>query len=70
MADRGHPDADQILGRQPRQQLRVDIILAESQLVLLEPEPPQPLCNIHRRHARLDMGDGSFLRFREDGYKR
>jgi len=36
--DRGYPDAGQILGREPRQHLRVDIILAEHGLVLRKPE--------------------------------
>ena len=38
MPHRSYPDADQVLGRQPRQDLRVNIILAERRLVLRKPE--------------------------------
>jgi len=42
MADRGDAKFFQILGRQLRQVAQVDLVLAESLLVSLQPEPPQP----------------------------
>jgi hypothetical protein len=42
MADRGNAKFFQIVGRQPRQDAYVDLVLAESLLVSLQPEPPQP----------------------------
>jgi hypothetical protein len=38
MPDRSYTDADQVLGRQPRQHLRVNIILAEGRRVSRKPE--------------------------------
>jgi hypothetical protein len=42
MADRGDAKFFQIVGRQLRQDAQVDLVLAESLLVSLQPEPPQP----------------------------
>ena len=47
MADRGHADADQVVGRQLRQHLGVDVVVAERLLVLLEPQTAQPGCDVH-----------------------
>jgi hypothetical protein len=49
MADRRDAKIPQILGRQARQNLHVDRILAEGRLVLREPQPPEPLRDLHRR---------------------
>jgi hypothetical protein len=38
MADRGHADADQVVGRQLREYLGVDIVVTKRLLVLLEPQ--------------------------------
>ena len=62
MADRGDAQTDQIVGRQLRQYICVDIILAEGTLVLLEPQAPQPNCDIHATFP----GDTLFLAFRFD----
>jgi hypothetical protein len=42
MADRGDTKFFQIVGRQLRQDAQVDLVLAESLFVSLQPEPPQP----------------------------
>ena len=47
MADRRHADADQVVGGQLGQYLGVDIVVAESLLVLLEPQTAQPGCDVH-----------------------
>jgi hypothetical protein len=39
MADRGHADADQVVGRQLRYHFAIDIIVAECRRVLFEPQP-------------------------------
>jgi hypothetical protein len=39
MADRGHADADQVLGRQLLQNFAIDIVVAECGRVLFEPQP-------------------------------
>ena len=39
MADRGHAEADQVLGRQLRQDFPVDFVVAERRRVLFEPQP-------------------------------
>jgi hypothetical protein len=38
MADRGHADGDQVLSRQVRQDVSVDIVVAERRLVLSKTE--------------------------------
>ena len=50
MPNQGDAEILQILGRQGRQHPRVDLVRAERRLVLLQPELPQPLRDIHRRH--------------------
>jgi hypothetical protein len=47
MADRGHADADQVVGRQLRQHFVIDIIVAECTRVLFEPQPAQPRHYVH-----------------------
>jgi hypothetical protein len=47
MADRGDAKFFQIVGRQLRQDAQIDLILAESLLVSLQPEPPQLRRNVH-----------------------
>jgi hypothetical protein len=42
VADRGHAKADQVIGRQLRQHLGIDIVVAESGLVSLEAQVAQP----------------------------
>jgi hypothetical protein len=39
MADRGHADADQVIGRQLRQHFAIDIVVVERRRVLFEPQP-------------------------------
>ena len=39
MTDRGHAEGDKVLGRQVRQDVSVDIIVAERGRVLFEPQP-------------------------------
>jgi hypothetical protein len=48
MVDRGDAKFSQIVGRQRRQNMQVDLFLAESLLVSLQPDPPQPASNVHR----------------------
>jgi hypothetical protein len=38
VTDRGHADADQVVGRQLRQHFAIDIIVAECRRVLFEPQ--------------------------------
>ena len=47
MADRGHAEADQVLGRQLRQHFAIDIVVAERRLVLFKPQPAQPRRYVH-----------------------
>ena len=56
MADRGDAKFFQIVGRQLRQDAQVDLILAESLLVSLQPEAPQPAPNVHRVVPALVFG--------------
>src|SRR5215472_7710908 len=51
MSDQIDSEVLQVLGRQARQYSCVDLVRAERRLVLLEPQLPQPICDIHRRHA-------------------
>jgi hypothetical protein len=48
MADRRHADGDHVLARQVRQDVPVDIVLAERRLVLLKTELPKPTRDIDR----------------------
>jgi hypothetical protein len=56
MADRGDAKFFQIVGRQLRQDAQIDLVLAESLLVSLQPESPQPAPNIHRVVPALVIG--------------
>jgi hypothetical protein len=47
VADRGHADADQFVGRQLRQHFAIDIVVAECRRVLFEPQPAQPRRYVH-----------------------
>jgi hypothetical protein len=47
MADRGHADTDQVVGRQLRQHFAIDIVVAKCRRVLFEPQPAQPRHYIH-----------------------
>jgi hypothetical protein len=67
MADQTDPEVLQILGSQARQYPLVDLVFAEGRLVLLEPELPQPIRDIHRRHAPMIRTRLSVLRFRLTG---
>jgi hypothetical protein len=40
MADRGHTDGNQVLGRQVSQDVSVDFVVAERRLVLLKAKLP------------------------------
>ena len=53
MPDQDDAEILQILGRQARQYPLIDLVRAERRLVLLEPEPSQPLRDIHRRHPPM-----------------
>jgi hypothetical protein len=47
MADRGHADADQVVGRQLRQHFAIDIVVPECRRVSFEPQPAQPRHYVH-----------------------
>jgi hypothetical protein len=49
MADRVDAKVLQILSRQPRHHIAIDIMVAEDRLVLLKPEPVEPCRNVHAR---------------------
>jgi hypothetical protein len=58
MSDRGYANAGQVVGRQLRQHLGVDIILAQRGRVLFEPEAAQPFGHIHRSCPQTaDLGN-------------
>ena len=54
--DQGNAEILQVIGRQARQHLLIDLVLAESLLVSLQPEPPQPAPNVHRVVPALVFG--------------
>jgi len=56
MADRGDAKFFEIVGRQLRQDAQVDLVLAESLLVSLQPEAPQPAPDVHRVVPALVFG--------------
>jgi hypothetical protein len=39
MADRGHADADQVIGRELRQYFAIDIVVTECRCISFEPQP-------------------------------
>ena len=43
----GHADRHEIVRSQMRQNLHINVVVAESLLVLSEPQAPQPACNVH-----------------------
>jgi hypothetical protein len=47
VADRSHPDADQVLRRQLRQNLGIDIVVAERGYIAFEAQALQPCRYIH-----------------------
>src|SRR5215469_3217661 len=53
MADRVDAKVLEILSRDTWQHIAIDIIIAEEQLILPEPEPAEPCRNVH---ARLPAG--------------
>src|SRR5262245_50165164 len=52
MADRVDAKVLEILSRDTWQHIAIDIIVAEDRLVLLEPEPVEPSCDVHTRLLR------------------
>ena len=48
MPDRGHTESSQVLGREPWQDLGIDLIVAEDGLVTLQAQLPQPSRDVHR----------------------
>ena len=57
MPDRGHTESSQVLGREPWQNLGVDLIVAEDGLVTLQAQLPQPSRDVHS----VPHGDGDCL---------
>ena len=53
MADQGDAESDQVLGRQVRQDVPVDEIVAERWLVLLKAELLKPTRDIYRHYEAL-----------------
>ena len=47
MADRGHADADQVVGRQLGQHFGIDIVVAERRHIALKAQPAQPRLYVH-----------------------
>jgi len=56
VTDQGNAEILQVIGRQTRQHLLVDLVLAESLLISLQPEPAQPAPNVHRVIPALVFG--------------
>src|SRR5712671_5564389 len=63
---RGHADGDQVLGRQVRQDVSVDEIVAERGLVLLKTELLKPTRDIDRHDGSHSSGSPSIRRLRRD----
>ena len=53
----GHADRHEIVRSQLRQNLPINVVVAESLLVLFEPQAPQPDCNVHVFGLRKDTDD-------------
>ena len=49
VANNGNADVLEVVNRQPRQQVRVDLVVPELLLVLTEPKTAKPPADIHRR---------------------
>src|SRR5436190_15711188 len=47
MTNRGDPEGYQVLGRQLRKRLSLDVVVTESRCVLLQPKAPQPYRDVH-----------------------
>jgi hypothetical protein len=43
----GHADRHEIVRGQVPQNLHINVVVAESLLVLSKPQAPQPACNVH-----------------------
>jgi hypothetical protein len=56
VTDQGNAEILQVIGRQTRQYLLVDLVFAESLLVPLQPEPVQPAPNVDRVVPALVFG--------------
>jgi hypothetical protein len=56
VTDQGNAEILQVIGGQTRQHLVVDLVLAESLLVSLQPEPPQSAPNVDRVVPTLVFG--------------
>ena len=66
MADRGHTDGDQVLSRQVRQDISVDIVVAERRLVLLKTELLKPTRYVDCHDGSQSSGRLSIRRLRRD----
>jgi hypothetical protein len=66
MTDRGHAEADQVLGRQIRQDVSVDEIVAERRLVLLKTELLKPTRYVDCHDGSHSSGRPSIRRLRRD----
>src|SRR5271166_2222719 len=66
MADRGHADGDQVVGRQVRQNVSVDLIVAERRLVLSKTELLQPTRDIDRHRRSNSQGRLNIRRLHHD----
>ena len=53
VTDRGHADADQVVGRQLRKHFAIDIVVAETGACIVEPQAAQPRRNVHQWILRL-----------------
>jgi hypothetical protein len=60
-----HPEILQVFGRELGQRLTIDFIIAKGRLVAFEPELPQPIRNVYRRHALTIPATASFSQYRE-----
>ena len=61
MADRGHTDADQVLSRQLRQNLGIDIVVAKCGLVLLQTQAAQPSADVQGLPRSRQTGFGAII---------
>jgi len=62
VADRGHADADQVVGRHLRQHFAIDIVVAESRRILFEPQPCSHAATSMRCSSAQRSGDLSSTR--------
>ena len=66
MADRGHADGDQVVGRQVRQDVSVDFVVAERRLVLSKTELLQSTRDIDRHRRSNSQGRLNIRRLHHD----